>query len=428
MKILEITGNKKLTGTIHIDGDKNSAVALIPAAILSDEKVTITNVPNISDISALEEILKFLNAKVKKSTNVLIIDPSKIENKEIPVDITNKLRASYYFMGALLGKYKKVEMYFPGGCNIGTRPIDQHLKGFEALGATITEEDNKYTIIADELVGATIKISMPGKGATTSVGATINIMLAAVKAKGVTVIENAAREPQVLNLATLLNDMGAKITGAGTETITIEGVDYLGEAHTEVIPDRIEAGTYLIAGALVGEELNIEGLVPEHCEALLDTLESIGVPMTIGENNVIISSNDNYRSTNIKTVVYPGFVTDLQQPLTTLLTQCTGVSEVVETIFENRFQNVEYLIKMGAIIAVDDRVPYKMKAKVVGPSKLKGVDVFATDLRAGASLVLAALKANGTTNIKDAEHILRGYANIVQKLQDVGANINIKEI
>jgi UDP-N-acetylglucosamine 1-carboxyvinyltransferase len=428
MKILEITGNKKLTGTIHIDGDKNSAVALIPAAILSDEKVTITNVPNISDTSALEEILNFLNAKVEKSTNVLIIDSSNIENKEIPVDVTKKLRASYYFMGALLGKYKKVEMYFPGGCNIGSRPIDQHLKGFEALGATITEEDNKYTIVADELVGANIKISMPGKGATTSVGATINIMLAAVRAKGTTVIENAAKEPQISNLATFLNSMGAQITGAGTETITIEGVDYLGTAHSEVIPDRIEAGTYLIAGALVGENLNIEGLVPEHCEALLDTLETIGVPMTIGENNVIINSEEVYRSTNIKTVVYPGFVTDLQQPITTLLTQCTGVSEVVETIYENRFQNVEFLIKMGAIIAVDDRVPYKMKAKVVGPSKLKGTDVTATDLRAGASLVLAALKAEGTTNIKDAEHILRGYANIVQKLQDVGANITIKEI
>ena len=428
MKYLEIEGNKKLTGTIYIDGDKNSAVALIPAAILSDKTVNISNVPNISDITALEEILNFLNARVSKEFDILTIDTSNIENKEIPIEITQKLRASYYFMGALLGKYKKVEMYFPGGCNIGSRPIDQHLKGFEALGAKVIEDGNKYTIIANELVGAHIKIDMPGKGATTSVGATINIMLAAVKAKGITVIENAALEPQILNVATFLNDMGAKITGAGTEEIRIEGVEYLGDVYTEVIPDRIEAGTYLIAGALVGDNLRIEGLIPDHCKALLETFKQIGVPMEIGNDYVQISSSNNYKSVDIKTVVYPGFVTDLQQPVTALLTQCTGVSEVVETIFENRFQHVNYLIKMGAIITVDDRIPYKMKATIVGPKALKGTEVVATDLRAGASLVLAALKAEGTTIIKDAEHILRGYSDIAQKLHNVGANITIKEI
>lgn len=428
MKILEITGNKRLTGTIHINGDKNSAVALIPAAILSDGMVSLSNVPDISDIDALEEILTFLNASFEKKGNDLAIDVSNVENKEVPIEITKKLRASYYFMGALLGKYKKVEMYFPGGCNIGERPIDQHLKGFEALGAKIIEDGNKYIIEAKELIGTTIRIDMPGKGATTSVGATINIMLAAVKAKGVTIIENAAREPQIVNVAMFLNSMGAKITGFGTEEIRIEGVAYLGDAHNEVIPDRIEAGTYLIAGALVGENLNIEGIIPEHCGAILNALKEIGVPMTIGEKNVVISSTDNYRNTNIKTVVYPGFVTDLQQPITALLTQCNGISEVVETIFENRFQNIDYLVKMGAIITVDKRVPYKMKATIVGPTKLIGTEVTATDLRAGACLVLAALKAEGRTIIKDAEHILRGYANIVGNLQKVGANIELKEI
>ena len=428
MKILEIIGNQKLTGTIHINGDKNSAVALIPAAILSDGVVSLSNVPDISDIEALEEILSFLNARFEKTKGSLVIDSSKLENKEVPIEITQKLRASYYFMGALLGKYKKVEMYFPGGCNIGERPIDQHLKGFEALGATITEEGNKYIIEAEELVGTTIRIDMPGKGATTSVGATINIMLAAVKAKGITIIENAAREPQIVNVAMFLNSMGAHITGFGTEEIRIEGVEHLGDAQNEVIPDRIEAGTYLIAGALIGENLNIEGIIPEHCAALIDSLKKIGVPMNIGENNIIISSSDNYKNTNIKTVVYPGFVTDLQQPFTALLTQCTGISEIVETIFENRFQNVDYLVKMGAIITVDKRVPYKMKATIVGPTKLIGTEVTATDLRAGACLILAALKAEGTTIIKDVEHILRGYADIVSNLQKVGARIELKEI
>jgi len=428
MRVLEIIGNKELSGTINIDGDKNSAVALVPAAILCDEVATITNIPNISDIKALEEILAYLNAEVSRNYNILSIDSRGIINREIPLEIAQKLRASYYFMGALLGKYKKVEMYFPGGCNIGSRPIDQHIKGFKALGAKVTEDGNKYTIEAEELIGTTIKIDMPGKGATTSVGATINIMLAAVKAKGVTTIQNAAKEPQIVNVAQFLNNMGARINGAGTETIIIEGVEYLGNAYVEVIPDRIEAGTYLIAGALVGRNLNITGIIPEHCRAVIETLIKIGVPMKIGKNNVLISSAPIYKSINIKTVVYPGFVTDLQQPITALLTQCTGVSEVLETIFENRFQNVEYLVKMGAIITVDDRVPYKMKATIVGPKKLKGTEIVATDLRAGACLVLAALKAEGTTIIKEADHILRGYADIVQKLQSVGANIELKEI
>lgn len=417
MKQITIEGGHTLEGTIRISGAKNSAVALVPASLLCDEKVRIDNIPNISDIDALNEILEYLGAKVIRNEETIEIDSSNIVNKEIPENISRKLRASYYFMSALLGKYKKVEMYFPGGCSIGARPIDQTLKGFKELGATVVEEGNKYTITAEELHGGHVYLDMP------SVGATINTMLVAVKAKGKTIIENAAKEPEVVNVATFLNNMGAKVRGAGTSEIVIEGVEYLKGCFTEVIPDRIEAGTYMIAGALVGNKLKIDNIIPDHVESLSLKLKEIGVPLEIGSDYIIVSKTDNMKKVNVRTLGYPGFPTDLQQPLTTLLTQCTGRSVLEETIYENRFQNVKYLNDLGAKIDICDRKIY-----IEGPKKLFGTEVVATDLRAGACLVLAGLLAEGKTTIKEVEHVLRGYENIVEKLTKVGAKITLKDV
>ena len=417
MKVLEVKGGKELSGTIRISGAKNSSVALIPAAILADDVVTICNVPEVTDTDALSEILEFLGADVKRASESIVINPKTIENKEIPAEICKKLRASYYFMGALLGKYKHVEMYFPGGCSIGARPINFHLKGFEALGAKVEIAEDKYTVDAKELKGADIYLDF------ASVGATINIMLAAVKAKGITTIDNAAKEPEIVNVATFLNNMGAKISGAGTSTIKITGVEKLNGCFHEVIPDRIEAGTYTIIGALVGKYLKIDNIIPEHIEALTSKLEEMGVELEIGSDYLIVNRPKKYKNVNVKTLVFPGFPTDLQQPFMALATQCNGKSIIEETIYENRFMHIPYLNKMGANIEVNGN-----KAIINGPTKLVGTAVEATDLRAGASMVVAALVAEGVTTINNIGHILRGYENIVEKLTDVGANIEVKEI
>ena len=417
MKQIIIQGGNKLSGTIKISGAKNSAVALIPASILADDVVKIDNVPNISDIEALNEILEFLGAKVTMKDGLMTIDPKPIKNKNIPKEVSSKLRASYYFMSALLGKYKQVEMYFPGGCKIGARPIDQTLKGFKALGATIEEKDNKFKITAEELIGGHVYLDMP------SVGDTINTMLVAVKAKGITIIENAAKEPEIVNVATFLNNMGAKITGAGTSEIRIKGVESLKGCFTEVIPDRIETGTYIIAGALLGENLKIDNIIPDHVESLTLKLKEMGVDIKIGNNYAIVNGCNDLKHVNLRTLGYPGFPTDLQQPITTLLTQCRGLSILEETIYENRFQNVAYLNKMGANIKIVGK-----KIRIKGPTKLKGKKVVATDLRAGACLVLAGLAAQGKTTITNIEHVLRGYENIIEKLTNVGAKISLEEI
>ena len=406
MKVIEIEGARQLSGAIRISGAKNATVALIPAAILTDEEATICNVPEITDTDALCDILKQLNVNVNRSTESLVINPQNMKNVEIKEEYSKKLRASYYFMGALLGKFKKVVMHFPGGCSIGARPIDLHLKGFEALGAKVTNEKNKYTVEAKELRGANIYLDI------ASVGATINIMLAAVKAKGTTIIDNAAKEPEIVNVATFLNLMGAKITGAGTSTIKIEGVDRLGKCFHEVIPDRIEAGTYIIIGALCGHNLKIDNVIPEHIDSLLSKLEELGLHLEIGADYVIVlDSPKELKPTNIKTAVYPGFATDLQQPFTVLLTRANGKSKVEETIWENRFMHVPYLNKLGANITVKNQT-----AIVQGPTELKGCEVVATDLRAGAAMVAAGLLAEGKTTITNAEHILRGYEQIVEIL------------
>lgn len=417
MKIMEIEGNRELNGTIRISGAKNATVALIPAAILTDEEATICNVPEITDTDALCDILKELNVDVKRASESIVINPKDMINVEIAEKFSKKLRASYYFMGALLGKYKKAVMYFPGGCSIGARPIDLHLKGFEALGATVKNEKNKYIVEAEELHGANIYLDI------ASVGATINIMLAAVKAKGITVIDNAAKEPEIVNVATFLNNMGARISGAGTSTIKIEGVETLHKCFHEVIPDRIEAGTYIIIGALCGKNLKIDNIIPEHVDSLLSKLEEIGTELEVGTDYVIISKSNNYKSTTIKTLVYPGFPTDLQQPFTVLLTQCNGKSKVTETIWENRFMHIPYLKDLGADVTVKNQT-----ATIIGPTKLTGTSVVATDLRAGAAMVAAGLLAEGTTTITNVEHILRGYEQIIEKLTSVGAKIKIREI
>ena len=415
MSKIKIEGGHLLKGVINISGAKNSAVALIPAAILCDEETTITNVPEISDVASLEEILMCLNANVKRVNNCVTIDSKCVENKVIPEELSIKLRASYYFMGALLGKFHKVEMYFPGGCSIGERPIDLHLKGFEKLGATICEEGNYIKIEAKELIGNKIYLDIP------SVGATINIMLAAVRAKGKTIIENAAQEPEIVNVATYLNNMGAKITGAGTSIIKIEGVNTLKGCFHEVIPDRIEAGTYLIIAALLGNDLTINKIIPSHIESLISKLKEAGVKMEIGEDYITVKEVGNYKAVKVKTLVYPGFPTDLQQPLIPFLTQCNGLSKVTETIWENRFQNIPDTVRMGANIKVNEN----RTAIVRGKTKLIGCEVNATDLRGGASMLICGLIAEGTTNIDNVKYILRGYDNIVEKLKEVGAKIEL---
>ncbi len=416
MKEFIIEGGHLLSGEIKISGAKNAALALIPAALLSNKKVKIYNVPNISDIENIKEILRHLNVKMKETKEYLEIDASKLINAPVPEEISKKLRASYYFMAALLGREKKVVMHFPGGCNIGKRPIDQTLKGFVGLGATIDMIDDCYTITADNLKGSKIYLDMP------SVGATINTLIASVLAEGTTIIENAAKEPEIVNVAEMLNNMGANIKGAGTSTIEINGVKELHEAEVKVIPDRIEAGTYVLAGALVGNNLKIENIVLEHIEALINKLEEMGFEMIKTNTSITISANKEMKPANITTKGYPGFPTDLQQPIVTLLSVCKGYSIVEETIYENRFNNVEYLNKLGANITINKR-----KLFIEGVENLYGTEVEATDLRAGACLLLAALIAEGTTTIKNADYILRGYESITEKLKNVGAKIELEE-
>lgn len=414
MKKILIEGGKKLSGSVNIGGAKNSVVALLPASLLADDVVTINNVPNISDKDAIVLIMKLLGANIKSNKDTLVIDSTNVHNELVPVELSNKLRASYYFMGILLTKYKHAEVYLPGGCNIGSRPIDLHLKGFEALGAKVTREDDKYILDAEELIGCPINLDF------ASVGATINIMFAAVKAKGTTTIYNAARETEIMNIADLLNKMGANISGAGTSTITINGVKKMHGGKISVIPDRIEDGTYIIIGALLGKDFTVKGIIPEHLKALFSKLNEMNVSYQLKGDKVIINKCDDIKPVNVKTLVYPGFPTDLGQPIQVLLTQANGKSLFEETIWENRMGHVKQLNKMGTDITIKGSMII-----INGPSKLKGCEINATDLRGGAALVLAGLIADGITTINDADYILRGYEKIIEKLSNVGAQIKI---
>ena len=418
MKILKVHGGKELEGKVKISGAKNSAVALLPATILCDDTVTLHNVPDISDVDALIDILNYLGAKVDNyEEESYRIDTKQMQNREIIEEMSNKLRASYYFMGALLGKYKKAVVSYPGGCSIGSRPIDLHLKGFESLGAKIEYEENNIIISAEELKGSNIYLDF------ASVGATINIMLAAVKAEGTTIIDNAAREPEIVNIAMFLNSMGAKITGAGTSTIRIKGVKNMHSSVHEVIPDRIEAGTYIMIGACACKSLVVENIIPEHLEALTQKLLEMGVDLKIEDESIYVSNKNKLKAVKIKTQVYPGFPTDMQQIMSSLMTTAEGRSVIEETIYENRFQNLYEIKKMGANVEINSNKGY-----IFGPTKLRGKTVNATDLRAGASLVLAALIAEGTTTINNADYILRGYEHITEKLTSLGAKIELTQI
>lgn len=416
MKKIVINGNRKLSGCINISGAKNSVVALIPAAILTDGVVEILNTPELTDTENLRKIITLLGGDIEFGKGFMKINGKNVVSNPIPTELSDKLRASYYFMGALLGRFHHVVINFPGGCKIGKRPIDLHLAAFRKMGATIVREGDKYTLDAEHLHGANILFDFP------SVGATINVLMAAVLADGVTVIENAAKEPEIINIVSLLNNMGAKIVGGGTNTIRIEGVEKLNSAVIEVIPDRIEAGTYMMIGALIGENLKIANVIPKHVEILLSKMRDMGVEFKVEDDSVTFLNHDTLTAVDIKTLVYPGFPTDLGQPMAVMLTQAKGESHFEETIYESRGGHYPELVKMGADIEFTPS-----SATIEGPSKLIGTEVAASDLRAGAALIIAGLIAEGTTKISNIEHILRGYEDLVYKLSSAGAEIAIEE-
>lgn len=412
MEVIKIEGGRPLKGTVRIDSAKNSTVALIPAAILADQPVTLNQIPHIADVAQLGSLIEQLNGTTRLIGEDFIIDPSQLRNAPLTEGAVTKLRASYYFMGALLGKFKEATVGMPGGCYLGPRPIDLHLKGFQALGATVSQEGSVITLKAEELHGATIDLDFP------SVGATINIMLAAVKATGLTRILNAAKEPEIVDVANLLIKMGANIEGAGTNEIRIQGVETLHGATHTIIPDRIEAGTYVALAAAVGTEVTIENVIPEHLGALLEKLTEMKVDFEIRPSSIFVRGRKQIKSVNFTTGTYPALATDLQQPIATLLTQATGSGRLTDTIYSDRFKNCLELNRMGANIEVAHN-----SAQISGPAKLRGTRVMATDLRAGASLVIAGLLADGITEIGNIYHIDRGYANIEQKLTNLGAKI-----
>ncbi|MFB5662767.1 UDP-N-acetylglucosamine 1-carboxyvinyltransferase [Alteribacillus sp. HJP-4] len=412
MQKLMVKGGYPLTGRVHISGAKNSAVALIPAAIMADSAVSIDNLPQISDVETLASLLEDIGAKVSHDGTSMTVHPQHVIPMPLPNGRVKKLRASYYMMGAMLGKFKRAAIGLPGGCNLGPRPIDQHIKGFEALGAKVTNEHGAIYLRADRLRGARIYLDV------VSVGATINIMLAAVKAEGRTIIENAAKEPEIIDVATLLSSMGANIKGAGTNVIRIEGVDKLHGCAHSIIPDRIEAGTYMIAAAAMGQEVLINNVIPDHLESITAKLREMGVEIETGDDQLRIRTSPVLNSVDIKTLVHPGFATDLQQPITVLLTSAQGTSIVTDTIYNARFKHVDELRRMGADIKVEGR-----SALINGKTRLQGAKVKASDLRAGAALVIAGLMAEGITEITGLEHIDRGYEHLEEKLIALGANV-----
>ena len=418
MKKMIIQGGKRLSGEVTIGGAKNSTVALIPAAILADTPVQFDTVPDILDVHNLMIILESMNVKSSFKHGVLNIDPTQIMEAELPSKAIKSLRASYYFMGALLGRFHRATVTFPGGDNIGPRPIDQHLKAFKALGANVSESGGTVKMDAPNgLHGTRIFMDM------VSVGATINAVLAAVRAQGTTIIENAAREPEIVDLATFLNNMGAKIRGVGTDTIRITGVDTLQSMNTHtIIADRIETGTYLSLAAAMGDGIMLNNVIPEHLEAYTSKLIDMGVDLQIDSDKIYVPKTDHLKPISVKTMPYPGFATDLQQPLTPLLSKADGESTIVDTIYPKRVKHVPELQKMGMNIETQDG-----QIAVRHTEKLHGADVKAGEIRAGASLMIAGLMADGQTVIHDADHILRGYDRVVWKLNRLNADVRIEE-
>lgn len=418
MRKIVINGGKVLKGSVTVSGAKNSVVALIPAIILADDIVTLDGVPAISDVDSLVDIMETMGAIVKRDGETLEIDPRGVQDMPMPFGKINSLRASYYFYGSLLGRFGQAVVGLPGGCDLGPRPIDLHLKAFAAMGAETTYEGDYMRLATNgqRIQGAHIFMDV------VSVGATINTILAAVKAEGRTVIENAAREPEIIDVATLLNNMGARIRGAGTDIITIDGVDYLKGTRHQVIPDRIEAGTYIALAAAVGEGIRIDNVLYEHLESYIAKLEEMGVRMTISEDSIFVEKQETLKAVNIKTSPYPGFATDLQQPITPLLLKAEGTGTIVDTIYEKRVGHVQELANLGAKISTrSNHIAFE------GPNQLTGTSVKATDLRAGAAMVIAGLMAQGRTEITNIEFILRGYSNIIEKLTELGADIQLIE-
>ncbi|MFI2859175.1 UDP-N-acetylglucosamine 1-carboxyvinyltransferase [Paenibacillus sp. JSM ZJ436] len=412
MEKLMISGGRPLQGTVTISGAKNSAIALIPAAILADSEVVLDNLPLLSDVAVYAEILEALGGQVSWDGQQMNINPSDIKSIPMPNGPVKKLRASYYMMGAMLGRFNEAVIGLPGGCNFEPRPIDQHIKGFEALGATVTNEHGAIHLHAKELRGAKIYLDV------SSVGATINIMLAAAKAKGSTTIENAAKEPEIIDVATLLNSMGAVIKGAGTETIRIEGVSSLHGCRHSIIPDRIQAGTYMIAAAATRGNVLVDNVIPKHLEALTAKLIEMGVGIQEHDESIRVIGKDRYEHVDVKALVYPGFPTDLQSPMTSLLTQADGVSVLSDFIYSSRFKHVPELIRMGAKIRVEGR------SAIVEGAALNAAKVKAADLRAGAALVIAGLTVpEGVTEITGVEFIDRGYDHLVTNLRQLGADV-----
>lgn len=411
-EVIKIKGGQTLKGKVEISGAKNSSVAIIPATILAEEPVTLDGLPKISDVETLVSLLEDLNIKAELDDTTLHVDPTEIQNAALPNNKVESLRASYYMMGALLGRFKKCVIGLPGGCPLGPRPIDQHIKGFKALGAKIDESSaTSMKIEADRLVGANIYLDI------VSVGATINIMLAASRAEGQTIIENAAKEPEVVDVANFLNSMGARVTGAGTSSIKIVGVPHLHGSRHSIIPDRIEAGTYMCIAAASGEQVVIDNIIPKHVEPLTVKLKELGVNIDVGDDFMVVQRAHPYHSVDIKTLVYPGFATDLQQPITPLLFLAEGPSFVKETIYPERFKHVPELQKMNGAIDAD------LGTATIKPSHLTGAEVYASDLRAGACLIVAGLIAEGETTIYNVKHIYRGYTDIVNTLKKLGADI-----
>ncbi|AAO34820.1 UDP-N-acetylglucosamine 1-carboxyvinyltransferase [Clostridium tetani E88] len=413
MDKLVIKGGNTLHGKVDINGAKNAAVAIIPSAIMASEGIcTIDNISDIEDVNCLERIIKSLGCDVSCSSDAIIIDSTKLNSYNANTEDVRKMRASYYLIGALLGRFKKARVELPGGCPIGARPIDQHIKGFEALGAEVTIDHGVIYVEADRLIGTNIFFDV------VSVGATINVMLAATLAEGTTVLENVAKEPHIVDVANFLNSMGADIKGAGTDIIRISGVKKLTGCSYSVIPDQIEAGTYMIATAACGGEVIVNNVIPKHLESISAKLIEMGAEVEENGDSVLVRCKGNLKGVNVKTLPYPGFPTDVQQPMSSLLCISQGDSIVNESIWENRFKHVDELSKMGANIKAKGRTAY-----IKGVEKLQGSVVKATDLRAGAALVIAGLVAEGVTEILDIEHIDRGYPHIEDKFKKLGADI-----
>ena len=414
MEKLIVTGQRRLEGEVEISGFKNSAVAIMAATLLIDGYCTIENVPNIRDFGIIENICVELGAKVKYTDkNTIIVDSRDITGRSASYDMVKSIRASYYLLGALLGRFKEAEVAYPGGCNLGSRPIDQHIKGFEALGAEVEKKHGTVKIVARDLIGTHIYLDV------VSVGATINIMMAATHAKGQTVLDNVAKEPHVVDVANFLNAMGADIKGAGTDVIKINGVEKLcgGGLHS-VIPDQIEAGTYMIAAAATKGDVLIRNIIPKHLEPVTAKLNEMGVEVTEYEESLRIRANGDLNRAVIKTFPYPGFPTDLQPQMAVLLSQVNGISTITENVWDARFQYVDELKRMGANIRVEGRT-----AVIEGCTPLSGAPVEAADLRAGAALIIAGLVAEGKTEVRDVKNIDRGYVEIEKKLRGLGAEV-----